>query len=167
MVYIALVAAAALVGIDQLLKYVAIEKLQPIYTYPIFENVLHLTYAENRGAAFSMLSGKTWILVGLTGLILLAAVVLLLSKKIKSTMMIWAIALVIGGGLGNLVDRIFRGFVVDYIDFRVINFAIFNFADICVCVGVGLLFLYILIIEPLRERKKNKLVETISGDDGE
>lgn len=162
-IYVALFSAALLVGADQLFKYLVLEHLTQVATLPLIDGVLHLTYVENRGAAFGTLQGQRWILIGVTGLVLVGAVVFLLSGRIKEHMLIWGCSLIIAGGFGNLVDRIFRGFVVDYLDFRLINFYVFNLADACVCVGVGLVLLYLLIIEPLREKRKKASVEEAGG----
>ncbi|MFA9381893.1 MAG: signal peptidase II, partial [Acetanaerobacterium sp.] len=117
-IYVALFSAALLVGADQLFKYLVLEHLTQVATLPLIDGVLHLTYVENRGAAFGTLQGQRWILIGVTGLVLVGAVVFLLSGRIKEHMLIWGCSLIIAGGFGNLVDRIFRGFVVDYLDFR-------------------------------------------------
>ncbi len=147
MVIIALITALVLIGVDQAIKQWALDTLAQVDTIPLIQDVLHLTYVENYGAAFSVLQNKKWFLIGVTSLIAIGAIVLLLSKKLKSNLAIWSVALIIAGGVGNLIDRIGRGFVVDYIDFRLINFAVFNFADCCVVVGTILLAIYILYFE--------------------
>ncbi|WP_312642447.1 signal peptidase II [Hydrogenoanaerobacterium sp.] len=147
MVIIALISALVLIGVDQAIKLWALDVLTKVETIPLIQDVLHLTYVENYGAAFNILQDKKWFLIGVTSLVALAAIVLLLSKKLKSNLAIWSVALIIAGGVGNLIDRIGRGFVVDYIDFRLINFAIFNFADCCVVIGTVLLATYILFFE--------------------
>lgn len=171
--YIALLSAAAIVGLDQLFKYLAIVFLSDsILTFPIIENVFHLTYIENRGAAFSMLEGKTVFLTVLTGLVIIALIYLLVADKIKSNYVIWSVALIIGGGIGNIVDRIFRGFVVDYLDFRLINFAIFNFADCCIVVGTILILIYVIFFDKgelsfLVGKKKNVPAQTGESNENE
>lgn len=137
-------------GIDQWIKLWAIDALAagPIQLIP---RVLSLTYHENYGAAFGILQNKQIFLISITSLVMLCGVVLLLSGKVKRRLLLWSIALVLGGGIGNLIDRIWRGYVVDYVYFEPINFPIFNFADSCVVVGTGLIMLYILFIE---DRKK-------------
>ncbi|RPF48558.1 signal peptidase II [Hydrogenoanaerobacterium saccharovorans] len=147
MVIIALITALVLIGVDQAIKQWALDTLAQVDTIPLIQDVLHLTYVENYGAAFSILQNKKWFLIGVTSLIAIGAIVLLLSKKLKSNLAIWSVALIIAGGVGNLIDRIGRGFVVDYVDFRLINFAVFNFADCCVVVGTILLAIYILYFE--------------------
>ena len=162
MKYITLACSALLVGLDQLFKYLAIVYLSnDILTYPIIQDVFHLTYVENRGAAFSILEGKQFFLVGLTSAILIAICVIVLMGKVKSKFLLVAASLIIGGGFGNLVDRIFRGFVVDYLDFRIINFAVFNLADCCVVIGTGLIMIYILFIDGKKNSEEKK---EISGE---
>lgn len=157
MKYIALACSALIVGLDQLFKYFAIIYLSnDILTLPIIKDVFHLTYIENRGAAFSILEGKQIFLVGLTTLILLALTVFILMDRIKSKFLIWSLALVIGGGIGNLIDRVLRGFVVDYLDFRIIDFAVFNFADCCVVVGTGLIMIYVLFLDRKNSSKPSE-----------
>jgi signal peptidase II len=163
--YIALGVAALLIGADQLIKYWALANLSQVGSIPIIGDVFHLTYVENRGAAFGMLQGQKWILVGATSLVLLGALVFLLTKRVKSRVLIWAISLIISGGVGNLIDRIARGFVVDYLDFRLINFYVFNLADSCVCVGVGLVLLYLIFLEP-RQLKRKALIAKATDDGG-
>lgn len=153
MIYLALLAAGAIVAADQWLKALAAHYLAPIGTRPLIDGVLHLTYVENRGMAFSLMEGHTWLLVWVTGLILLGLLAYLLFGKDHSAFLKFSLAAIIGGGAGNLIDRIFSGYVVDYIDFRLINFAVFNFADICVCLGTVALMVYILLLEPRRQKK--------------
>lgn len=147
--FIALLISFVIIGFDQYFKQLAITYLstRADFSVPIIKDFFHLTYVENRGAAFSLFEGKSVFLIGASVLISVVFIVVLLSNKVKSKFVMFAIALVIGGGIGNLVDRIARGYVVDYFDLRVINFAIFNFADCCVVVGTILIMIYILFIE--------------------
>lgn len=147
MTIIALLTALVLIGADQAIKFWAVQELTQVETIPLIPDVLHLTYVENYGAAFSILQNKTWFLIAMTSLVAIGLTWLLLSKKLTSNFAIWSIALVIAGGVGNLIDRVRQGFVVDYIDFRLINFAVFNFADCCVVIGTFLFAIYILFFE--------------------
>ena len=159
MIYIYLVAAVLLAGIDQLLKYVAITSFK-VQNVPIIDDVLILTYTENTGAAFSILRNHTWILAVVTAILLIVLLALVFIKKIKSHYLLINFALVFSGGLGNLIDRIFRGFVVDFIYFKPINFPVFNFADICVFCGAVMFIIYILVLEPkIAKNKSNKIKE--------
>lgn len=172
-VYIALAAAAALVGIDQLLKWVAVTYIQPQGSIPLLKIAdkewLNLTYQENTGAAFSILEGQQLFLIILTSLIIIALIVVMVMKKVKRKPYIWAFALMIAGGLGNLIDRIFLGYVIDFIDVRIINFAVFNFADICAVCGGILLFVFVIYdeIKDWRKKKKTKAVASEATDNGQ
>lgn len=152
---LAFIYALLLVGIDQFIKWLTIVLLsENMLTFPVIQDVLHFTYLENTGAAFSMLDGKRFLLIGVTSVVLLAASVAMLAGKLRSGLLRWSVATVIGGGIGNLIDRIFRGYVIDYIDVRLVNFAVFNFADCCVVIGTVLLVCYLLFGHG--ERKKDE-----------
>lgn len=147
MLIISLVSVLVLIGIDRAIKQWAVLALSNIDTIPVIKDVLHLTYVENRGAAFGIFKNSKWFLLVLTSLIAIAALVLLISGKLKNKLAVTSMTLIVAGGVGNLIDRIARGYVVDYIDFRLINFAVFNFADCCVVVGTILFAAYILFID--------------------
>lgn len=134
-----------LVALDQLVKYWAFTKLSVLGTIPIIDTVFHLTYVENRGAAFSILQNQRWLFLILTPLIMAAIIFVLYKKRIYSKTGRIGLYLVLAGALGNLIDRIWHGFVVDLFDFRLIHFPVFNVADIYVVCGVVLFFYYYLI----------------------
>ena len=144
-----LLLAGLLVAADQLIKAWAQAVLKPMVSMDIIPGVLSLYYHENFGAAWGILQGKRWLLLGVTGVILAVLLVSLILKKFKGPLLQSAVALILAGGVGNLLDRALHtgGYVVDYIYFELINFPIFNLADVCVCVGTGLLAVYILFIE--------------------
>ena len=132
------IVAVLLVAVDQIVKNWAAETLIK-GDIAIIENVLYLKYAENTGVAFSMFSDNRWILVGVTSIMLAAVLAFFLSGKVNGKLEVFSLSLLLSGGVGNLIDRISLGYVIDYIDVRIINFAIFNIADICICVGAFLL----------------------------
>lgn len=142
-----LIGAGLLAIIDYFIKEWVLVNLQPVKSIDIISNVLSLTYHENRGAAFGILQGQTFFLVGVTSVVMGAFIVGILSKKINGHLLLSSCMLILGGGLGNLYDRVARTFVVDYIYFEPINFPIFNFADMCVVVGTALLMIYILFFD--------------------
>ena len=123
--------------------------------------MLELRYFLNDGMAFSMLAGKQKLLIAATSLMLLGVLWMLFARKLTPLERV-AWTLVLGGGIGNLIDRIATGVVVDYINVLFMNFAIFNFADICVCVGVGLLMVWVLFDSYFKE-KTEKSVKTESA----
>ena len=134
--YICLGIAAVLVALDQLVKFWAEHSLSQVDTIALIPGVFHLTYVQNFGAAFNTMNNQRLLLVVLTSAVLLVIFVLLLLGKLRSPWMVVSWSLILAGGAGNLIDRLFRegGYVVDLFDFRLINFPVFNVADICVTV---------------------------------
>lgn len=162
--FIALAAALVLVGIDQLLKYFVLEYLAPVGTHKLIPGFVGLSYVENRGAAFGIFPGEKILLIGVTGVIILALIVFMVIKKLDSMFLTWTVALIIAGGLGNLIDRVMRSFVVDYIHLEFVNFAVFNFADCCVVVGTVLLIIYFLFLDgKQKDQHKNGIAENSEG----
>ena len=151
--WIAVLIIAALIAVDQGLKFLAIEYLQPIGSFPVLDGVLQLSYVENTGAAFGMFSEHTTLLSVFTAIVVVVGLALLLSGWLRDNLARAAAVLILAGGAGNLIDRVARGFVVDYIEPLFVDFAVFNFADMLVCVGAGLLILY-LILDLVHERRE-------------
>ena len=137
-------AIAVLVGADQLTKYLATSYLE--HQPPVgWDGVFVLQYSRNDGAAFGLFRDQTWILIGLTSLLVLAVLALLLSGRYRRSFMVnLSGVLVVAGGLGNLIDRIWHGYVIDFFYFELINFPIFNVADIYVTVSTIVLVFLIL-----------------------
>lgn len=153
--------AALLVVIDQLIKQWATAVLQPLGALTILPGVVELRYFLNDGMAFSMLAGKQTLLIGMTSLMLLCVFLLLLLRKMCPWERIsWT--LILGGGVGNLIDRVVSGVVVDYVNFLFVDFAVFNFADICITTGVVMLMLWVLYDSYKKDREEKK----IHGKDG-
>jgi signal peptidase II len=142
--------AALILALDQLTKWLIVARVKSIPTVPLIENVFHFTYSENRGAAFGILQEQLWLFILITLAVFVAAAVFLNRKKPENRTFLWALALVLGGAAGNFADRVFRGYVVDFLDFRLIHFAIFNLADSAVVAGAALLAFYLLFIEGKR-----------------
>ena len=147
-----LAAVAALVGIDQAIKLWASNVLQPVGVLPFIPHVVELRFVLNPGMAFSLLSGKQLFLIAATGAALLLVAYWLFFRSRGRKLQQAALILVLGGGIGNLIDRVLNGEVVDYINLLFMRFAVFNFADICVCVGVALWVLVILLEETHEEK---------------
>ncbi len=155
-VYIVLIAAALLTAIDQITKYMIIHNIPFGSSMEILPGIVDFTYIHNQGAAFGMLQGMSWVLLSVSAVVILLCLALLLRRSFQSPIMTWAITFVLAGGLGNMIDRIFRGGnVVDFIELKFIDFAIFNFADICVTLGAVLIVLE-FILELWRDFKKSK-----------
>lgn len=113
---------------------------------PVISQVFHITYIRNTGAAFSLMSDFRLLLILIPALVILAAGIYIFRKrKSAHPLLLTALAFISGGGLGNVIDRVLFGYVVDYLDFRV--FPVFNIADIFVCLGCGLMIIYILFFD--------------------
>ena len=130
-----------LIGADQLLKQWAERALGGGRVLQA-DGFMALRYVRNTGAAFSMLAGKTVILVWGTAIVLIACTAYLLLGRSKSRFFNAALLLLIAGGAGNLIDRARLGYVIDYIEPLFVDFAVFNFADCLITVGAALLFIW-------------------------
>jgi len=139
---------AAIVAFDQITKYAARTALPhlPGMTMRFIPGFVNLTYVENTGAAFSMLRNATWLLT-IMSLVMACVVIWLLfrySGQMKSKLFNTAMCFIAGGAIGNLVDRIARGFVVDMLEFDFVDFAIFNVADCFITFGAVMLGIFVL-----------------------
>lgn len=165
-VYAAIVALT--VAIDQLTKYLAVRYLTAVDTVPLIKDILHLTYVENTGAAFGMMKDRRWVFMTVSVVAIVAIAVILWMYGRELVFASLCLSMVLGGGIGNMIDRVALGYVVDFIDFRAIDFAVFNGADSFVCVGAFFLIIY-LIKDLVREYKLEKLkkAEEKSADEAE
>lgn len=161
---ISIAAIVVLTAIDQLTKYAAVSILKPNGPKEFLFGLFQLRYAENTGAAFSSFSDNKFMLLILSGGLLLAVLFVLLTKKLDSKFVNVSLVLVCAGGLGNLIDRALNGYVVDFIEPLFIKFAVFNFADICITVGAFMLIGY-EIFEIVRETKLKNASEKATEND--
>ena len=143
------------IGFDQLTKYLTVKLLALGESFPIIEGVIHFTHWINRGAAFGMLANHRWVFMLISTLLIVALAVYLYLGKCPNLLYSISISMIIGGGIGNMIDRVYLGYVIDFIDFTLIDFAIFNIADSFVCVGAGLLVLA-LLLDIIKEAKAAK-----------
>ncbi len=160
-----LIITALLVAADQLIKSWAVNELAGGVSRQFINisgnEIVNLTYTENQGAAFSIMSGKQWFTIGFASVALVIFAVYILKNYRGSRPAMIFSAMVISGGIGNLIDRVRIGYVVDYIEVRLFRFAIFNFADICVTVGIVLLMIYVLFFYG---KMKNQAVTEQAGE---
>lgn len=152
---ITLVLITLLTAVDQIIKILVIKNIIPIAELPVINGLLRLRYVENTGAVFGSLQNSTTVLIILTSVILAVCVFLLMGKKIDNKFLFSSLLLIVSGGIGNLIDRIARGYVIDYIELLFVNFAIFNFADCLVTVGAFSMMGY-LIVDLIRDLRKAK-----------
>lgn len=157
-----IIVTLVLIASDQLVKYWAVHSLKPVGSMDFIHigdfKILDLTYLENDGAIFGSMSGQRWFLIGFTSLIIAVGIILMFMTMKKSKFLSFPIMLFVAGGIGNLIDRIRFGYVVDMFEIKLFHFAIFNVADICVTFAFILIIFYIIFIEPKIEKEK-KLAE--------
>ncbi len=145
--FILLLATAVLVGIDQLTKYLVISNMEVDQSIPVIDGVFELLRHHNPGAAFGILPNQRWIFITFTFIVMLVILVILMSGKFRKYKLANAAGvLILAGGIGNMVDRLAYGYVVDFLYAKFINFPIFNFADCCVVIGAALLLVAFLFV---------------------
>lgn len=155
---------AALIAVDQLIKFAVLEHLAPIGSYCLIDRVLSLTYIENTGAAFGSLSSHTALLSAFTAVVLVVGLIYLLTGKSISKLAYVCITAIIAGGAANLIDRVFKGYVIDYIEPLFVKFAVFNFADILVTCGAIILIIR-LIYDIVKQAEEDKAKKGESADE--
>lgn len=155
MTFVAIAIGLILAVADQVIKYFVSLNLKPIGSVTVIDNILDFTYVENRGVAFGMFSGMRWIFIVLTVLLICLIIFYMFKKKPQSKLFYVCTALIVGGGIGNLIDRIFYGYVIDYISLSFFE-PVCNFADYCITVGTVLLVVYVLFFTN-GTKKQNKV----------
>jgi signal peptidase II len=149
--YIIIIVAVIL---DQTIKFVVRTNMDLHSSIAVIDGIFHITYIQNTGAAFSILRGHTYALILITVAITIAILVYLYKlRKTGYWSLMISLSLIVAGGVGNIIDRLSLGYVVDFLDLRV--WPIFNLADIYVCIGCALLVIYVFFIEPKLNVKKD------------
>lgn len=130
--------------IDQLTKFLINQNIEYLKSFQIIKNFFYFTNAHNNGAAFSILSGYNLLFISIT-----LIVICLIDKYIEKNISFY---ILLGGIIGNLIDRLIFGYVRDFLDFRIFNynFPIFNISDICICLGI-----FLIIIKTIKEDKND------------
>ncbi len=144
---IAVICGMAVIALDQYTKYYIAGNYALAESHIFIPKVLDITYVKNSGAAWGMLSDRTWLLISITAVVMLICIALILKYGTKNKLLFWAMILVLSGGIGNMIDRVLRGgSVVDFLHFSFWpQFPVFNIADCAIVLGAGLLVLYFLI----------------------
>ncbi|HIV62575.1 MAG TPA: signal peptidase II [Candidatus Butyricicoccus avistercoris] len=142
---LSIIAIVVLVSLDQFVKYLTVTHLmlKPIV---LIENIFELTYVENKGAAWSILENQIWFFILMTVIILALIAYAFYKKMIYTKLGQISLVLICAGAIGNLIDRITHGYVIDMFSFKLINFPVFNVADICIVCG-GILFVYYMMFQ--------------------
>ena len=146
--------AALIVVLDQVVKYLVVQNIPLGGVVPVWPGVVHLTYVKNTGMSFSLLQGQRWLFVVMTVVILVAMVFAVKKRWINHPLGLWALAAVAGGAVGNFIDRLFLGYVIDMIEVEFVNFAVFNVADSFLFCGTIAIEIYTLFFD--RRQKEEK-----------
>lgn len=152
---------AVIVGIvmlvaDRVTKYFVVSGTQLNDSFELIPGFIGFWHVHNKGGAWGFLDGYTWILLSITIIVMIICFAMLLKHGLKNKLLFWAITLVLSGGIGNMIDRIFNGgVVIDFLHFEFIDFPVFNIADCAIVLGGGLLILY-FIVDFVKERRELK-----------
>lgn len=153
--YLAVCGALTLlvVLLDYITKRIVSGNMVLYQSIPVIKGVFNITYVKNTGASFGMMAGARWFFVAVTVFLIAAVIYYAVKNKITDKLFLVSASFVVGGGIGNLIDRIATGAVVDFFDFCLINFAIFNVADCFVVVGVILMAIYYIKEEKTKKEE--------------
>ncbi|WP_409174616.1 signal peptidase II [Brevibacillus fortis] len=143
--------AAVIIALDQFTKYLVVKYMELGESIPLIADVFHLTSHRNMGAAFGILQNQRWFFIVITTVVVIGIVISLIRLGKNQPRASLALSLVLGGAVGNFIDRAMTGQVVDFLDFTLINFPIFNVADMAITIGVG-----ILLLDVFLDGKKNR-----------
>lgn len=147
--------ALAVAVIDQYTKALAIKKIAS-GSVPVINGIFHFTYVENTGAAFGIFKNGNAIFMAITAVILVGIIVALIFIKPENICIKVSSGLILGGAIGNLFDRILRGYVIDFFDFKAINYPVFNVADSFIVIGAIILCVYFIFFEKKAKDKNAK-----------
>lgn len=143
-----------IIAFDQITKYIAKSTLYPDKAIHFIDGFLEFRYAENTGVAFSMFSGGRWVFIILTSAVAIGMLVYMFTRAQKNLWLYWSLGVIVAGAIGNLIDRIFLGYVIDFINPTFVRFAVFNIADCAVTLGTVSLVAY-LIFDIFKKEKKD------------
>ena len=152
------------IAADQAVKYYVVTHLALYESAPLLPGIVELLHIQNTGGGFSILSGHTWALTVLTAALMAGIAWMLVKKYFPHPLAMWTLTVILGGGLGNLIDRVRLGYVVDMFHFQFINYPVFNVADILVVCGtIGFAAYYLLLHDKLNVQKETPPEETDDG----
>ena len=158
-ILIAVIAILTLVPIaDQVTKWIVVKTMELGQSIEVIPGIFRFTYIHNYGAAFGSMADSRWIFMILSTVAIIAILVFIFWKKPQSKLLLASLGLIAGGGIGNMIDRVCLGYVVDFIDFCAfpkVWMWIFNVADACVCIGAGMLALW-MVLDTIKEEKAKK-----------
>ena len=159
-----LLAIAACIAADQAVKLYVVSHLALYESAPLLPGVVELLYIQNTGGGFSILAGHTWLLTILTAALMAGVAALMVKRVFPHPLAMWSMAAILGGGLGNLIDRVRLGYVVDMFNFQFMDYPVFNVADILVVCGTVCFAAYYLFLYDKPSKKGGE--EADYGADG-
>ncbi len=154
--YLSIAVSVLFLVADRFTKYLVTANMSLYESVDFIPKFLDFTFIYNTGGAWGVLAGKTWLLILFTAAVMVFCVFFLIKNGKKNPLLFWAICLILSGGVGNMIDRVFNGGrVIDFIRTLFMDFPIFNVADCAVVIGAGLLILYFVldIIKDARAKK--------------
>ena len=155
------------VFLDQISKYLIVLYMELYQSVEVIPGVFNLTYIQNEGAAFGSMSNSPWVFMVLSTVMIVGILVYMLWKKPQSRLLMSALTMIVAGGIGNMIDRIRLGYVIDFLDFCAFPKLwkwTFNVADSFVVIGAGMIILW-MILDMVREYKAEKAKRLAQGQD--
>ena len=167
MIWISTLVVVLSVILDQITKIIAESSLKGTDGIVVIPKVLSFSYLENRGAAFGIFSDNRWVFMIFSTIAILVMIYLIFSMRKKHPIFLISLSMLVGGGIGNMIDRIFRGYVIDFFKVLFVDFAVFNVADCFVTVGAIILAIYMMFIykEPADKKEQVGLSENHISDE--
>ncbi len=153
MLILASLIAIGAVVLDQVTKALVVSHMTLHQELPFLPGFMRFYYTQNKGAAFSMLSDHPWVFIVFSAVAMAVIMYLLYRFRGRHPLLTVSLAMVLGGGIGNMIDRVMNGYVVDFLDFQFVKFAVFNVADIFVTCGSVALGVYLIAVEPRVEKR--------------
>ncbi len=158
--------------VDQAAKWIVVGTMELHESIVLIDGFFSFTHIQNRGAAWGMFSGQRWIFIVVTAIALIVLPLILYQYRKLHVLFGVSMSLIIGGAAGNMIDRVFLGYVVDFLEFTFIDFPVFNIADVCIVVGAIIMMIYVLFFDKVLfvdQKKIKKTTESAkesTGDDG-
>ena len=148
---LSILVAIAVISLDLISKILAVHFVKPVGTVSVIDGVMNFTYVENRGMAFGALQDARWVFISVSAVMICVICFLIWKYRGKSRMFDLTLGLILGGGIGNMIDRITLGYVIDFLDFCAFDFWkwVFNVADTAICVGTALLMVCLLFFDKI------------------
>lgn len=160
-----LIAIIASIALDQAVKFWTVANLGLWESKPLIPGVIELFYVQNTGGGFSILADHTWLLVVMTTLLMGVIAWMIFKKTFSHPLAMWTLTMILGGGLGNLIDRVRLGYVVDMFNFQFMEYPVFNVADILVVCGtIGFAAYYLLLHDKLTKKEEKPHDDDTAGD---